>query len=263
MTQRRATNLGRFRLLWALAAFAPSSAAQPAPAAIAAFNSYVASVEARLAKQHRRSDSFLSPVNPAHLRQGELVIEPLAPAAGANPPQADLANSLIHHWRGTAFAPGAIAAEFEQLLRSFDRYPEYFAPQVVSARVLAQDGDQTRVWMRIRQRHGLSVTLDTTYDVTFGKLDAAHGTSASRSVRIVQVEPGGRALDGLLWRQNTYWSWEERDGGLYLQIESVSLTRSIPRGLGWAIGPFVESVPREELEFTLRSACNALRRTKQ
>jgi hypothetical protein len=45
-----------------------------------------------------------------------------------------------------------------------------------------------------------------------------------------------------------------------MQIESVSLTRSIPAGLGWAIGPFVESVPRESLEFTLRATSNALRR---
>ena len=64
---------------------------------------------------------------------------------------------------------------------------------------------------------------------------------------------------GFLWRLNTYWSYEERDGGLYMQVESVSLTRAIPTGLGWAVGPFVESVPRESLEFTLRAACNALR----
>jgi hypothetical protein len=65
---------------------------------------------------------------------------------------------------------------------------------------------------------------------------------------------------GFLWRMNTYWSYQERDGGLYTQVESVSLTRSIPAGLGWAIEPFIESVPRESLEFTLRSARNALRR---
>jgi len=47
---------------------------------------------------------------------------------------------------------------------------------------------------------------------------------------------------------------------LYLQVEAVSLTRSVPRGLGWAIGPYVESVPRESLEFTLRSAVKALRK---
>jgi hypothetical protein len=63
-----------------------------------------------------------------------------------------------------------------------------------------------------------------------------------------------------MWRLNTYWSYEERDGGLYLQVEAVSLTRSVPRGLGWAIGPYVERVPRESLEFTLRSAVKALRR---
>jgi hypothetical protein len=65
---------------------------------------------------------------------------------------------------------------------------------------------------------------------------------------------------GFLWRLNTYWSYEERDGGLYLQIESISLTRGIPRGLGWVVGPFVESVPRESLEFTLRATSEVLRR---
>ena len=51
-----------------------------------------------------------------------------------------------------------------------------------------------------------------------------------------------------------------RDGGLYMQIESISLTRSIPNGFGWVIKPFVESVPRESLEFTLRSTTDALRK---
>ena len=56
---------------------------------------------------------------------------------------------------------------------------------------------------------------------------------------------------GYLWRLNNYWSYEEGDGGLYIQVESVSLSRAVPKGLGWAIGPFVNSVPRESLEFTL------------
>jgi hypothetical protein len=57
---------------------------------------------------------------------------------------------------------------------------------------------------------------------------------------------------------NTYWSYEERDGGLYIEIESVSLSRSIPTGLGWAVGPFIQSVPREALEFTLEATRDAL-----
>jgi hypothetical protein len=56
---------------------------------------------------------------------------------------------------------------------------------------------------------------------------------------------------GFLWRLNTYWSWEERDGGLYMQLEAVSLSRDIPTGLEWVVGRFVKSVPRESLMFTL------------
>jgi hypothetical protein len=81
---------------------------------------------------------------------------------------------------------------------------------------------------------------------------AAAGTAAERPLSAAEEH-------GFVWRQNTYWSWVERDGGLYVQVESVSLSRSIPTGLGWAVGPFVESVPRESLEFTLQRACAALR----
>jgi hypothetical protein len=123
--------------------------------------------------------------------------------------------------------------------------------------------------MRVRQKHVLTVVMDTTYDVTFGRLDAQRGYSTSRSTQIAEIDSPGTAHErslgpgeehGFLWRMNTYWSYEERDGGLYIQIESVTLSRSIPTGLGWAIGPFIESVPRDSLEFTLRATSNALRR---
>jgi len=86
-------------------------------------------------------------------------------------------------------------------------------------------------------------------------MDEIDGAGTAKERRL-----SGGEEHGFLYRLNTYWSYEERDGGLYLQVEAVSLTRSVPRGLGWAIGPYVESVPRESLEFTLRSAVNALRR---
>jgi hypothetical protein len=89
------------------------------------------------------------------------------------------------------------------------------------------------------------------------------GTIDSRSTRVEEIGGDGQSLSaadahGFLWRMNTYWSYEERDGGLYMQLESVSLTRSIPTGLGWAVGPFVESVPKESIEFTLRAVMKAV-----
>jgi len=238
--------------------------AEPTRMAVEAFNSYCRRVEAGLAEQHRSAGGFvvLAAGEEARVRRGEVVVERL-PGVG------DLSGAMLHDWHGTAFAPGATAADFERLMRDFEAYPQHFSPQVVEAKQLAHEGDHLQAWMRVRQRHVITVVMDSRYDITYGQMDARHGYSISRSTQIDEIEGAGtpkeRALSadeehGFLWRLNTYWSYEERDGGLYLQVEAVSLTRSVPRGLGWAIGPYVESVPRESLEFTLRSAVNALRR---
>jgi hypothetical protein len=237
-------------------------AAQPSAAAVAAFNSYVGGVEARLAKQHGARDGFFAPEPTDRLRQGELIVEQITPAAGLGVPGA-----MLHDWRGTAFVPGASVADFERLMKGFSAYPQHFSPQVLQAKVVAQQGDRMQAVMRVRQKHVITVVMDTAYDITFARLDAQHGYSLSRSTRIAEIEDAGTAKEraltaseehGFLWRLNTYWSYEEADGGLYMQIESVSLTRAIPTGLGWVVGPFVESVPRDSLEFTLRATCNAL-----
>lgn len=241
-----------------------AGAAGPTPRALSGFNTYIAHTEARLQQQHRSDKDFIVPVDPARLRRGEQVIEQVTPPGGS-----DLPGAMLHHWRGTAFAPAATAADFERVVKDFKAFPRLYSPQVLQARVMAHQGDDFQVTIRIRQKHVITVVMETTYDITFGRLDPQHGYSSSRSTQISEIESPGtpreRALGpgenhGFLWRLNTYWSYEERDGGLYMQIESVSLSRSVPTGLGWAIKPFVESVPRESLEFTLRSTCNALRK---
>jgi len=271
MKRRRFLNAQIPLFLCGLIFFGPSArpaVAEPPAKAVSAFNLYIDGVESRLDRQHRSRDSFLASLAPgsqAGLQRGELVIQQLTLSDGG-----ELPGALLHHWRGTAFAPGAKAADFERLMRDFNSYPQHFSPQVIQARVVACKDDRMQaVMMRVRQQHVITVVMDTAYDVNFGRLDAQHGYSVSRSTRISEIDSAGtaneRALNadeehGFLWRQNTYWSYEERDGGLYMQIESVSLTRSIPAIIGWAVRPFVESVPRESLEFTLRATCNALRR---
>jgi hypothetical protein len=248
----------------------PHVKGEPTSAATSTFSSYTKTIESRLAQQHLSPNAFLATAasdptrTEARLREGELIIEQLTPSAVT-----DLPGALLHHWRGTAFAPGANTSDFERLMRDFNTYPQYFSPQVLHASLLSQSGDRIRASMRVRQRHVITVVMDTTYDITFGHLDSRHGYSISRSTHIDEIDSPGTTAEhplnaadehGYLWRLNTYWSYEERDGGLYLQIEAVSLTRSIPRGLNWAIRPYVESIPRESLEFTLHSVCTALRR---
>ncbi len=239
---------------------------QPEPAAVAGFDAYVRGVDARMKAQHRSVGRFLAALPAgaeATLHSGEPVVERLTPESGD-----ELPGALLHDWRGTAFIPGATAAEFDRLLRDFPAYPRVFAPQVMRAEVVSGNGDLVHATMRVVQKHAITVVMDTTYDVNFGRLDARHGWSTSRSTRVDEIEHAGtrgeRALPaaeahGFLWRLDTWWSYEERDGGLYVQIESVSLTRGIPAGLAWAVRPFIQSIPRESLEFTLRAASNAVR----
>ena len=240
-----------FSVIATLLLFSPPVLIEAPPAtAISAFDSYTREVEARLDHNHRSPDSFLSP--PLSLRPGEPIIEQLTPA------QAGLPGALLHHWRGTVFAPGAKAADFERLLRNVDSYPQHFSPEVLQAQVVTREVDRMQTRMRVRQRNIITVVMDITYDVTFGQIDAQHGYSTSRSTQISEINPAG-GDHGFLWRLNTYWTYAERDGGLGLQIEAVSLTQSIPRGFGWLIQPWVVRIPGESLEFTLRCALKALR----
>jgi hypothetical protein len=238
-----------------------------AAAAVSAFDLYIGKFESRLNQQHSSPTQFLASVNSGSVQsmgRAQPVLEELTPLGGM-----PLPGALLHDWRGAAFVRGATAKELEALLKDFDAYPRRFAPQVLRAKVIAQQGNHFEVSMRVSQRHVITVVMDSTYDVSFGQLDEQHGYSRSQSKAISEIDsPGTRhenALSpeqehGFLWRLNTYWSWEERDGGLFMQIESVSLTRSIPVGLGWAVRPFVESVPRDSLRFTLQSVCSELQK---
>jgi len=253
-------------LVWGGIGAVPVVRAEEPPKAVSAFEAYAGKVEARLAQQHRTAADFLADTGTdERAKQGEVVVEKLTPDKGEVP------GGMLHDWRGTAFVQGAKASDFERLMKDIHGYTQMYSPEVVRARVMSPQGrtvpDHFTAEMRVKQKHMLTVVLDTTYDVTYGRLDARHGYSTSRSTKVSEIENADTEKErvlppdkehGFLWRLNTYWSYEERDGGLYMQIESVSLTRGIPAGLGWAIGPFVESVPRESLEFTLRNTRKAL-----
>ena len=249
------------------------SCAQPSPAALAGFRQYTQAVEARLALQHRSPSGF-----PAAPPGALPTYEQLTPPAGVA-----LAGAQMHHWRASAFVAGAHLADFEHLLRDLPDYPRHFAPDILRASILRASilpttisgppGPAFQATLRVRQKHVLTVVLDTTYDIALERLDARHGFSSSRSTSIREIASAGMPEEhvlspgeehGFLWAQNTYWSYREIGGnegvpGLVLQVESVSLSRAIPTGLGWAVRPFVQSVPRESLAFTLERTALALR----
>jgi len=171
-------------------------------------------------------------------------------------------DGMIHHWVGVAFIPSAKLDDVLGLLEDYDHQSTYYAPDVARSKIEARDGDHFRVFLRFRRHKLITVVLNTEHDIRYYRDTPGRAHSRSSAVRIAEVENPGESNErekpvgddgGFLWRMETWWRMEEGDGGVYVQSEVVSLTRDIPTGLGWMIGPFVTSIPRETLLFTLNA----------
>jgi hypothetical protein len=152
-------------------------------------------------------------------------------------------------------------------MQDYDRHASIFAPAIVRSKTLSQEGQRFRVALRFHVKKIIAVTLDTENDARFVRAGRDRAYSSIRSTRVVEIDdpgtpeerekPGGEER-GFMWRLNTYWRFLERDGGTYIQCESVTLSRDVPLALAWIIRPFVTQMPRESLAFTLNKAREAL-----
>ena len=177
------------------------------------------------------------------------------------------AGGMIHHWVGVVFIPGAKLQDVLAVLQDYDRQAQYYAPDVEQSKIELHDDDHFVVFLRFRRHKVITVVLNTQHDVRYFRDSRTGEHSRSSAVHIGEVENAGKPNErekatgedgGYLWRMETWWRMEERDGGVYVQSEVASLTRDIPAGLGWLIGPFVTSIPRETLTFTLQATRKAV-----
>lgn len=268
----------RFRLLAlavvvrALLPVEPAAAAADLlPRTIAAFDRYVKSTEARLAARSGALwvdglDERQRRLALAELQRGVTLMERLESREDGR--RIEVPDGLIHHWIGTAFIAGGTAAGVTAVLQEYDRHAEIFAPRVERSKLLARQGDQFTVFLRFVQKKVITVVVNSEHEARFTPERSGGISGRVVSTRIAEVddagEPGEHELPvghdgGYLWRLNTYWRVVERDGGVYVQCESVTLTRGIPLGFGWLVGPFVTSIPRESLAFTMERLRDALR----
>jgi hypothetical protein len=254
-------------LLVLLAAVPARPATGPSVAASKAFDGYVAGVEARIWREESLAASFLvepeasTAVREAAVGHGDVVVRP----GGSG--TAEVPGGLIHHWIGSVFVPGADVAEVLSVVEDYDHLARYYSPEVTSSRLISRDAGDFRIAMRLRERRVVTVVLDSEYEVRYGRLDADHQFSFSRSTRVTEIADAGgpreHAVDdaeshGYVWRLNAYWRFAQRGDGVVVQCEAVSLTRDVPAGLGWLVGPFLRALPRESLQATLGATRDAV-----
>jgi hypothetical protein len=228
-----------------------------------AFDSYIRAAEERLDRQ-ARSSAFLwvdaDPARKNRIRAGG------AGGAIAGPFAANgdivIADGVIHDWIGAVFIPGVTLAKTIAVAQDYDSHARFYAPELQQSKTIRRDGDEFEIYLRLLKREVITVVLNTNHRVRYFPLDDQRRYSISHSTRIAEVEHPGEPDEtemppghdhGFLWRLDSYWRFEQRDGGVYVECEAISLTRSVPAGLGWLVNPIVRTLPRESLLATLRS----------
>jgi hypothetical protein len=254
-------------LAWA-ADSQPPAAGGPAPETVRAFDAYARLTESRMDALAQKQDGFLwadTPDRRSKVRQAGVVCEPRNNQATVR-----VAGGLLHDWVGAAFIPGATVDQVLRLSQDYNNHRNTYHPDVLDSRTLERHGDDFKVRLRLFKRKVVTVVLDTDYDIHYRRLGGRDWQSRSYSTRIVEIADAGsprerqlgpREDHGYLWRINSYWFFREKDGGVYVECEAVSLSRGVPAVLAWLIDPIIRSLPKDALENTLRSTRAMVLRT--
>ncbi|MGC2111677.1 MAG: hypothetical protein WA655_19330 [Candidatus Korobacteraceae bacterium] len=236
------------------------------PRTLQAFDDYIRETEeAMQSSLHGRSAFLWSDGNSEraqHVAQGQVV----AQLWTGNAP-VKVTNGLIHDWIGAAFAPETTVEQTLALLQDYDNHKKIYQPEVIDSKLINRHGNHFRIFLRLLKKKIITVVLDTDHDVHYAPVDEKRWTCRSYTTRIAEVEDAGtpkeRVLEpdtgyGFLWRLDSYWRFDERKSGVYIECRAISLTRDIPLGLGWIIEPIIRKLPQESLIHTLEATRQAL-----
>jgi hypothetical protein len=229
------------------------------PAAVAGWTAYVRAAEQRLARELGDGRRFLgidfdadAASERAAVLAGQLVVRRLEVTdAGRN---IDVPSARVHHWRGAIFLSGTTLADVLAELRQ--HAPPAGQDDVLASRVLEHGPDRMKVYLKLQRRKLITVVFDTEHVVTFKTYGPARATTTSVATKIAELDnPGTREERerpqgddrGFLWKLNAYWRYEQVAGGVIAECESISLSRDVPAGLRYAIGPLIESTARESM----------------
>lgn len=255
-------------MCWAIALNA--SAASLKPETVHAWDQYIQAARARMQQRLGAGGPFLwvdeTPGLAARVRRGQIAVSP----AGLHVPK-KVPAGLIHDWVGAAFIPNETIHEVLPIIRDYGKYKEFYHPHVMDSRAIATGETEDRFSMVLmNQAIFAKIALESDYRVSYVRVDGQRSYSVSEATRIQEIAGYGMAGQhalpedegmGLIWRLYSVTRFEERDGGLYIEVEAVALSRDIPAALRWAAEPIVRRVSRESLATALRQTEDAMQAT--
>src|ERR1039457_733888 len=237
------------------------------PDAQKAFDRYIQLTEEHLARDLNTQHflySNLSAEQRSKVRAGGVLILPQKTLDQGK--EIAVLGGLVQDWLGILFIPHATIAQVRAVLQDYPAYKQFYKPEVIESQLTGHSGNEYDIFLRLYKQQFVTVVLNATYHVKYGDLDATHMYVNSRSTRIAQVKAPSKSYtgefppghdDGFLWALNSYWRFEQADGGVYAQLQAVSLSRDLPPGLGWLKG-FLQKFPVESMQNTLKGTKRAV-----
>jgi len=237
------------------------------PGTLKAWDEYIESVDAGMQARLDGQRKFLwadeAPDRISHLQRGKTLVAPVVGHGTQSVP-----NGLIHHWIGAVFIPNASIKTLLAVVHDYDRYKDFYKPVVADSKALACSGEDQRfsmVWQhRVLFVNAAIAGQYRAHDVV---VDTRRGYNIATTTEVREIESYGQGDEhflapgqgkGFIWRLQSIARYEERDGGVYLELEAIALTRDIPASLRWLVSGVVNHLSINSLATTLRQTREAV-----
>jgi hypothetical protein len=262
---------------FALLTGAGVKASELKPRTAKAFEHYEELTEARVKSELANPEQFLfldslpeeqRKEQIARVKSGQIYIQSLT--TKENDKKVEIPDGLVHHWIAVGFLPKARLDQVIGVTQDFDHHAYYFKPDVQRSQLLSRDGRHFHVYFRFYRKTIVTAVYNTEFDVDFTSVNPTHQYSFAKAVRIAEVKNPGQKDEreepvgkdrGFLWRLDLYTRYVEVDDGVYVQIEFLALSRSVPAIFAWLVNPYVKSVPREYLTNYIKQLNKAVNAT--
>jgi hypothetical protein len=237
------------------------------PATLQDFAEYSRDVKSDVERRMKATPvDFVIGTSPAltEVMNGRCIV---GPSTRQNP--VAITEGLIHDWTGDIFIPHATARDVLGPLQDFNHHSQIY-PAMIKTRLLHRSGNHfSGYWRLSRDSNLVKVTLDLYEDADYLSPAPGKWLCEAHTPKIIQIDAAGtpqeKALPdgvgyGFLWRMDSFWLLEERNGGVLAECRSLSLSRGIPAAVAWMIKPYVDSQPRDAMQSTLESTRAAVER---
>jgi hypothetical protein len=173
-------------------------------------------------------------------------------------------HGLIHDWLGAGFVPHARIEDILCVVRDYDSYKRIYRPGVIDSLSHGRQGEKDLFFMRLANHSVVSKTaLDAECEAHYIRVDDHRWYAYSNTISIKELAHFGTPKQltlpedtgtGLIWRLSSITRLEERDGGVYAELEALALSRDIPAAFRAFVTPIVRRVSRDSLATSLHQS---------